>query len=64
MSTYEGYAKEYYHKNKDRIRERTRAYRKKYNKKYYKENKHEILLKLSIKRKKTRLAEVLENTGK
>ena len=62
MSTYDGYAKEYYHKNKDRIRERTRAYRKKYNKRYYKENKHEILLKLSIKRKKARLAQVIEKT--
>lgn len=61
MSTYDGYAREYYHKNKDRIRERTKSYRKRYNKKYYKENKHEILLRLSIKRKKARLLEVLDS---
>ena len=50
MSTYDGYAKEYYHKNKDRIREKTKAYRKKYNKKYYKLNKHKILQKMLERR--------------
>lgn len=52
---YENYHKAYYHKNKERIKERTREYRRNYNKLYYLENREKILAK-RLKDKETRMS--------
>lgn len=50
MSTYDGYAKEYYHKNKERILKKTKKYRQRYNRVWYAENRERILAKLKERR--------------
>ena len=50
MSTYTETHKRYYQRNKDKVRERTREYRKAYNQEYYLLNRERILKKDRKKR--------------
>ena len=49
---YDEYSRQYYQKNKDRIREKTRAYKKAYNEAYYEENRERLLEKAKIRNAK------------
>lgn len=50
--TYETYYRDYYHLNKEKIKKRSRRYKKKYNKEYYNKNKDLINAKRKIQRDK------------
>lgn len=49
-NTYQGYKKDYYHKNREKILARTRRYRILSSREYYEEHREQVLARMQAKR--------------